>query len=154
MTAQQILKMIEKIDPNHMVSLNAIDVCVEQYLQKNDKLEIRRLTHSDSSSDCVYIATDKCGSKFQVLIPQYTRSRDALKQIRPANYKPYNILNDFIGCKKNKNHWYFELQKINDDGTMFGGINNISFEGEDLPTEELAELHAIIQAIEYERNKK
>lgn len=67
----------------------------------------------------------------------YTRSRDALKAIRPDGW-------DFIDVYGGYNHnkWIFNIN--------MGSFNT---KGAVLPTEELAELHAIIQTIEYERSK-
>jgi len=61
----------------------------------------------------------------------YTRSRDALKAIRPVGYKTFQITYNVAGRY-----------------TCFAGRR---FDMISLPTEELAELHAIIQAIEFER---
>ena len=68
----------------------------------------------------------------------FVSSRDALKAIRPK---------DFV--------FYMETATDNWGASKLSGINNnINFESPILPTEELAELHAIIQAISYERENK
>lgn len=68
--------------------------------------------------------------------PLYTRSRDALKAIRPDG-------------------WRFEFKWVS-SGTIFyysAQRKNKTFISAAMPTEELAELHAIIQAIERERGE-
>src|SRR5262249_23630579 len=71
---------------------------------------------------------------------KYTRSRDALKAIRPEGW--------FIG----------NMREYASREFMCGLYQRSSAEMEivsgDLPTEELAELHAIVQAIEYERRNR
>ena len=67
---------------------------------------------------------------FYTGVPMYTRSRDALKAVRPdgvviqVRYYPEGFQGDAVGSKGQSPR---------------------------LPTEELAELHAIVQAIEWER---
>lgn len=106
--AKNILSLIESVDPSDTAKLDEIDRAVDNYL-------------SNSGS---------------VLSKQYTRSRDALKAIRPE------------GC----------VLSIQTSGTCaiwyksnpFHADSNFVGEGK---TEELAELHAIIQAIDYERSQ-
>lgn len=68
---------------------------------------------------------------------QFVFSRDALKSIRPEGWKFCEIRTEEIGysCRFWKK-----------------GVGNKT--GYEIITEELAELHAIIQAIEYERTKQ
>jgi len=66
---------------------------------------------------------------------RYTRSRDAIKKIRPDGWR----VKDYFVTDSGWDCW---LDKWGDKPLL--GV-------EDLPTEELAELHAIIQAIEYDR---
>lgn len=67
----------------------------------------------------------------------YTRSRDALKSIRPEGWGfSISHLNAVVAYR------------INDTGGF-----DYALQTQKLPTEELAELHAIIQAIEWERSQ-
>lgn len=72
--------------------------------------------------------------------PKLTSSRDALKAIRPEG-------------------WTFQMFANSESGDLeyFGQLTRdnpyAEFTSPDMPTEELAELHAIIQSIEYERTK-
>lgn len=117
--AQTILKMIEEVDPADTAKLDEIDARVYEFLD-----------FPDSNIGC----------------PEYTRSRDSLKSIRPEgwgfnNYYHYKhgIDSQLHSCSAG--HW-----KVNQwENTIFA---------EALPTEELAELHAIIQAIDHERGRK
>ncbi len=72
-----------------------------------------------------------------VSLPEYTRSRDALKAIRPEGWSVFTHTTS-TGSMATMER--LSPQKL---VTM-----------RNLPAEELAELHAIIQAIEYERTKK
>jgi len=70
---------------------------------------------------------------------KYTRSRDALKDIRPEGWTPTKLMGNVINKL-----WSFGL---------YHWPSNTSTVQTSLPTEELAELHAIIQAIDYERSQ-
>src|ERR1700730_10498121 len=70
---------------------------------------------------------------------KYTRSRDALRAIRPEGWHTYAVN---VGDATYDAYWGYACQ-IEGDQIRTSGT---------LPTEELAELHAIIQAIEYERS--
>lgn len=114
-TAQEILKLIEAVDPSDTAKLDEIDARVACLLQ-----------------DHVYGSE---AARFLLkAFPQYTRSRDALKAIRPEGWAILIVQfeNLFVCDMTHAKH----------------------FVGKKLPTEELAELHAIIQAIEYERGAK
>lgn len=118
--AQKILRMIEEVDLKDAVTLDEIDVLVLEVVNANGIL-----LHWN------------CGLKF-------TRSRDALKAVRPQNLR---ITAFNTNPKIDKNSHYCELGLRGEDGFD----NLFHFFGQ---TEELAELHAIIQAIEYERGRK
>jgi hypothetical protein len=107
-----ILKMIETVSSDDTAKLDEIDKAVFYY----------------------------CGCSF-ASIQKYTRSRDALKAIRPNG----SSLSLCIGIDGRTKYQYWHATKDNP--------NPYPYEASDLPTEELAELHAIIQAIEYERNR-
>ena len=107
--AQKILDMIAAVDPSDTGTLDEIDARVWLYLGGGGR----------------------CGN-----LPyrtKYTRSRDALKSIRPE---------DFIF-----------VATVSPKGTIWGSNQFGDFETPvAFATEELAELHAIIQAVEWSRN--
>ena len=109
--AQKILLMIETVRNVWEDSqlLNDIDLAVQKYLGEH------------------------------ISLTEYTRSRDALKDIRPDGWGVGHHCED---------KWHTEMRancyQIGEKG------HNIK-RSPVLPTEELAELHAIIQAIEWER---
>ena len=72
---------------------------------------------------------------------QYTRSRDALKQIRPDGKIMWCFFENYPEGARAR----AEIFHDHGDNPIQTGW---------FPTEELAELHAIIQAIEYERTNK
>jgi len=110
---EEILKLIETVDPSNTKKLDEIDNLVWNYLHPSGGSYESRMEG----------------------IPAYCSSRDVLKAIRPEGW--YFQTNPWYnGCGYNA-------------GTFDEGIKFINADG--LPTEELAELHAIIQAIEYER---
>lgn len=74
----------------------------------------------------------------------YCRSRDALKAIRPEGWR-FQV-NYRGGTRLNEIEFYVHARYLNHTDRTVGGHT--------LPTEELAELHAIIQAIAYERETK
>lgn len=137
MSAAEILKLIETVDPNDTVKLDEIDFRVEVFLGRPP-----------------YPLNTLDGSKYVSALPgedfiarqvlPYTRSRDALKAIRPEGwvFVCQNRFAQAIGPDVE----YSEPEVNYFEHTV---LQSYLF----LPTEELAELHAIIQAIEYERNK-
>jgi len=70
---------------------------------------------------------------------RFVNSRDALKAIRPDGWSLHCI--EFGSCSFIKN-------RVDGNGPL------VILRSDDLYQEELAELHAIIQAIEYERTQK
>lgn len=74
--------------------------------------------------------------------PEYCTSRDALRMIRPGGWMIASVPNMLA----NELGSYFGEARRGPDFASFTGLYS-----PDLPTEELAELHAIIQAIEFER---
>lgn len=120
---EKILQLIEQVKPDDTAMLDEIDTYVIEFLGL-DFNDCYCLIDSIRVPDAEYI---------------YTRSRDALKAIRPDGYirignddnDPSLFLCEFITCLPNMAE--FEAYA---------------------PTEELAELHAIIQAIAYERGQE
>lgn len=127
--AQTILKMIETVSPDDKAKLDEIDARVGFYLGEHKNLEdYYRGKDQDAKIE---------HAVFWGHITKYTRSRDALKAIRPEG-------------------WTFAI----DASAPESGIEVMFWKGKfqaeivsDCKTEELAELHAIIQAIEYERSQ-
>tara|TARA_A100000172_G_scaffold78648_2_gene64480 strand:+ start:36 stop:425 length:390 start_codon:yes stop_codon:yes gene_type:complete len=113
---KKILELIENVDPKDTDALDEID------------MEMHKLLYSWSGIR---------GKRPHI---KYTRSRDALKEVRPEGFEfPKDVLTNVAGF-------------------IFGygcpAFNNGKFLAyyKPLPTEELAELHAIIQAIMWERD--
>lgn len=115
--AKTILRMIEAVDPGDAKTLDEIDAKIWWFLNPEKK--------------SAYLGIDYNPQK-------YTRSRDALKAIRPEGIRNWNI-----GMGKRKTYGC----SIEYDGCVVFSASDM------FPTEELAELHAIISAIEYERQK-
>jgi len=122
---KEILKLIETVDPDDSAALNEIDLAVHDYV---------------SDPRISYLNAGR---------PKYTRSRDALKTIRPDGYWS-------CGAPSDTNRYNTEPHDMVNGYSGICTDNKMSFETtvdyDPFPTEELAELHAIIQAIEWERN--
>ena len=129
--ASKILELIETVNPDDSDALDEIDARAWCWVKNKNIDEHFEL---DAFNGVWVISKEiKIQDNFQ-----YTRSRDALKSIRPEGWAISGNYQYKWGL-----HTIF-LYKW--------GMENASFESKMLPTEELAELHAIIQAIEYERN--
>ncbi len=143
---EEILKMIEEADPADTAKLNEIDARVYFYLYggKFVKIHSRTVPYIGGKSlTRNYIVYEKNGETEEYSCDSffeddwclgYTRSRDALKAIRPKGWKLY--IEEFY------NVFSCNLRLMDD-------VYRVDIHK--LPTEELAELYAIIQAIEYER---
>ena len=116
-----ILKMIETVSPDDTAKLDKIDKVVWNYLHPNVKID-----EDASIITCAFFG-------------EYTRSRDALKAIRPEGWYFETKYHGFTEPKISSCLCYSEKSSILSTSYV--------------ATEELAELHAIIQAIEYNRNK-
>jgi len=112
MTAQEILKMIEEVDPADTAKLDEIDYLAECFIRKNDSP--------------IWLGT------------QYTRSRDALKSVRPMAFTYTIVFEQYKGHSA-------AMTWVHDPDVQF--VSPIGLQ------EELAELHAIISAIQWERTK-
>jgi hypothetical protein len=177
MTEQKILQMIENVDPADTDKLDEIDARVWCYLKGYIYMH-------HGSDDGKYICFKKpkdCNERYEcelvsdmaqeafVRFPKYTRSRDALKAIRPEGFSEYFINYDYhvtgngeaLGygweatiefTPKTKPLWVRCWEKLSKHNIP--EENQVwFFNSKVLPTEELAELHAIIQAIAYERSQ-
>lgn len=134
-TADKILKLIETVEPADIAKLDEIDARIWCYLNGHK--------FAFTKWDRVFIIDEnQCEiEKLNGLCTLgYTRSRDALKAIRPEGY--FSIIRQ-----------HTEYTEVN---SMLGvvGKGYGLFCTKPLPTEELAELHAIIQAVTYARGEK
>lgn len=123
--AQTILKMIAEVDPADTGRLDEIDLAVGKYIGGNE---------------IIVFLLEKAPSGIEKPLRQYTRSRDALKAIRPDGYvfQTSGIVQDNHGKLEWSFNWITKDYFMCEDTPFF-------------PTEELAELHAIIQAKEHDR---
>lgn len=153
--AVKLLQMIETVDPADTAKLDEIDARVWCWMKGHDP----ELLVYELNQDGEAISEDRkqefwkeyplknVQNPFAVYSSyRYTRSRDALKAIRPEGWT-IEIYNGVDG-----NHArIFDIKTLLDPSRG----DDFSFESPlRLPTEELAELHAIIQAIAYERGLK
>lgn len=154
--AQKILKMIETVDPEDSDKLDEIDARVWCWL--NDKNWIGLFYLPDFANGYGTIETQSYrhgdNERYSYPIPvqdskgwtYYTRSRDALKAIRP---KDWQITLNHSGQGSSSECFQFSMTHW---GARCVAKKYINWHWEyEAPTEELAELHAIIQAIECER---
>ena len=143
--ADEILKLIEKAKPEHHGMLTDIDTLVWSYITgKNAISSIYDSVHGELSIASTGADGDPAVVFYYPRIyktKSYTRSRDALKSVRPNN------LLDFSVHKRRDNLW--DCMWSTDKEELRPEKWAVR-----LPTEELAELHAIIQAIKWERAKK
>ena len=143
MTAQEILKLIEEVDPADTAKLDEIDARVVCYLnttydQRFVRLMNRCGMYGDGFAFTYKYKNGEQGSASHNICVHYTRSRDALKAIRPEGYYPFQ----------------YSFHPITADSFWFciGGVGNRpKIYSEKCATEELAELHAIIQAVNHDR---
>jgi len=139
--ADAILKLIESADPNDSAALDEIDARVWVYVVE----PCLKFSHFDGCHPHYFCERGKgpyklggSGSK----APRYTRSRDALKSIRPKEWL-FDVYRETFEDKWNCKIWT--------TGQEFD--EKYPSLARKLPTEELAELHAIIQAIQHERGQ-
>lgn len=139
MNHEDILKMIEAVDPKDKTRLDEINSHVWCLLNGHEYTEALR-------DHTLYKASHRGA------IEKYCTSRDALKQIRPEG--SYKIMN-YSNMPHIKNGTVYDYPGVW-EGRWFskkeyeGGYKEIA--SPHLSTEELAELHAIIQAIAYEKS--
>jgi hypothetical protein len=136
--ADEILRMIETVDQSDKENLDEIDARVFCFLLD------REFSCIEGNGRWVRF-TD--GHKTFNASVSYTRSRDAIKAIRPEGW--------FSGAEPNFEDQgmycglYFQGHAQN-DSKLIAHATQFKM----MATEELAELHAVIQAIEYERGNK
>lgn len=135
--AKKILELIESVRPDDVETLDEIDARVWCYLNSYLFLSFEMVTVGDrgENKELSFDFETQRGDEESYLkryIKSPTRSRDALKAIRPdgvvpvVSYYPEGFEGYCVGSKGHSPR---------------------------LPTEELAELHAVIQAIEWERSR-
>lgn len=131
---QDLLNMIENVSPDDTAKLDEIDARVWCWLSD--------YRFAGTRHDRVFVLDEnQCEiEKLNgVCTLKYTRSRDALKAIRPEGWC-------FIGGMVGK---YADMTATK----LLPETPEFTAHQYDLPTEELAELHVIIQVIEYERGE-
>lgn len=134
--AEKILALIEDVDPSDTAKMDEIDWLVDRLCYPCWKV-----IKGSYGQDRLYKWEDGSHERQAYL---FTRSRDALKAIRPKDYGFLQIMHTEDGKA------YCQIKAGND------ALHSPDYDVRDgeelyLPTEELAELHAIIQAIEWER---
>lgn len=142
--AAEILKLIENVDPSNSKMMDEIDLAVAKYLISDHgainniikgnyiRTSYKQINHDHGWSEV---------ERNEYSTRQYTRSRDALKAIRTKGKISWMHFNQYPEGSK-------ALAEI------FHDQGNNPIQSPWLPTEELAELHAIIQSIEYERTQQ
>lgn len=140
--AQAILKMIEDVSPDDADTLDEIDArvwCwrgVQGFDENRFRFDLTFDRMRNDKGDGYYYCNGRNNRK---LAPKYTRSRDALKSIRPEGWS-YSVFHENLSPDN-----CIRVTRLEKDGVTFE--NCVAT----IATEELAELHAIIQAIEWER---
>lgn len=134
----EILRLIETVSPDDTAKLDEIDARVQAYI-----IGHHYINHESTSCHTSLIYRHRTTNEVLIFIAnKYTRSRDALKAIRPEG-------------------WMFSVIQILSSEPTFKAEMTIQIANDDFenftsrfsPTEELAELHAVIQAISHERNQ-
>ena len=149
--ASRLLTMIESVDPSDTATMNEIDTRFWAWYNGVTILKLRRFGIDSSKSlrgEIKCIRSKEYGDLPRLwphtVVPnstpllKYTRSRDVLKAIRPDGWMFY--IDNF-----DRELSYFQIT---------GWCKHTEVITPPIATEELAELHAIIQAIEYERSTK
>lgn len=127
---EKILQMIEQVKPDDTAMLDEIDARVSCYIHPHIEL----VEYNNGACHAI-----RNSDGFTGMPPQYTRSRDALKAIRPDGW-------DVLCFQQYEGENSFELMTLDNKVRTKEYLK--------FPTEELAELHAIIQAIAYERGQE
>lgn len=144
MTDSEIIKhMIETVrSPDDTDTLDEIDARVWLFYRGRKELIYQHKPLKKRCWDFKYNTLE--GVRFESVDKiEYTRSRDALKAIRPGDVK-FNMQD----CSELW-HEYSGFRC-----TAIRGVDDYEYYARELPTEELAELHAIIQAIEWKRSNE
>ena len=160
--AQKLLEMIEAVDPTDKATMDEIDARVWCWL--NGKVlcgagrfdEFKGLKPTSwGENTIVHFAIETVKSSKKQSCKKYSRSRDALKAIRPDGYKVQISIHEWGSYfkdyprYKNESDWLLTPNYSTDDACPYNNLSPIR--SPRLPTECLAELHAIIQSISWER---
>jgi len=148
--ALDILKMIEEVDPSDTAKLDEIDARVYEYLgfywhgggDSKNWQEMAGHWYFGLPMNDKGVCLCRSDREFAEEPPQHTRSRDALKAIRPG-------LQYYMHKDQGATLWQCTFAKWD----VSGKNEHLEIKSPWLKTEELAELHAITQAIEHERSK-
>lgn len=139
MTAAMILEMINSVDPKDTETLDEIDARV--YCLRGGK-RYRSFERTPYGLSVIYKYDDygqvAAHSGRDLIAALYTRSRDALKCIRPMAFAFTLTYEELKG-------WKAEMTWVHD--------TNIRFVSPAKWSEEIAELHAVVQAIRWEHNE-
>ena len=138
----KLLKMIENVSPDDTDMLDEIDARVWCWLHGHEVLSVEDGGIKYLSLDInLHVRSLRFRKYPKSSIKKrscaYTRSRDALKGIRPDGCE--------VGVFTNLGIAQCHITLGYDEEEMLFSVR-------DLPTEELAELHAIIQSIQWERD--
>ena len=149
MEHKKILTLIENVDPQDNAALDEIDARVWCWLED---CKFKRMLNNKyptlSASKFSFYEDDQIYYKLVSGI-RYCTCRDALKAIRPEGYlftiqKEYHSVGNTNPTKTI--NWFCLISSVDRCKIPSFKSDPIS-----MPTEELAELHAIIQAIAWER---
>lgn len=138
---EKILQMIEQVKPDDTAMLDEIDARVWCFVNKAELIEYpKTLKKRNDEGVNIYrnllrARTKRYPEGFTEYLVYYTRSRDALKAIRPDGW--------WVAIVDQETAYIYKEDK---DLHFASYIPN--------GTEELAELHAILKAIAYERGKE
>ena len=134
--AETILKLIETVSPDDTAKLDEIDLAVWRYLYAGTNNRYAGHPNGDYAG------------------PQFTRDRSLLKEIRPeANWFQTKLYPEVrvLGVRGSGESKVTETTMI---AVYECAAISYGLKSPRLPTEELAELHAILQSLEYERSQK
>lgn len=143
----EILKLIETVDPSDKDKLDEIDARVWCWLYGHI---FHRVDYSGLIKSCFYTRKNEIEENWHHMgyIRGYSRERDILKKIRPIiEHVSFTSKEDFKWNQETKEY-------IRDYYFYFTHGTKMIAQSPYLPTEELAELHAIIQVITYERSSQ
>lgn len=138
-TAYEILVMIEQVDVADDLQLDKIDALVNFYAACIPS--VRETVNVERFIAARIRLQDN---------PKYTRSRDALKAIRPEGWY-INLEPRFMCGRFDNGMGFFAFAIKQTGGEVIQEATFAQLGGVLLKTEELAELAAIIRAIAYER---
>ena len=130
---ETILSMIEEVDPSDVVKLDEIDIRVICWIRNREWGGWHGEGHTATGSWAIKDGKRVDGSYANhSTFPRLSRSRDALKEIRPEG-------------------WAFEIKEYPKDWRACLSKGNFMKRvcGSGYKTEQLAELHVIIQAISF-----